>query len=380
MKILVITNLYPPQLIGGYERSMADYSRLLHQRGHKVHVLTSNTEAYTTSYTEAVAEPIINRTLKLCGEWTQQSPACYSFDVIQDALHCNRHIIRSEIESFQPDVCLSGNIDFLGLDALEIILENSIPVLHYMMNEHPGYLPEVAPKTQQYQYITCSEWIRKTLEQAGYPTATAQTIYPGAAVEEFYQEELPQRDYLRIAYASLVMPYKGAGVLMEALALLKATELKFTATFAGGSLMPEFVAALQSFAEAEGMKDQVTFTGALSREGLKQLYKNHNVLVFPSCFPEPFGISQIEAMASGLALVTSGTGGACETIRHGQEGFLFESENFLELAETLSYLPTHVDEWKTISHNGQQHALSKFGQAKAVEEIETILLELMRKI
>jgi glycogen synthase len=289
-------------------------------------------------------------------------------------------VITSEIESFQPDVCLSGNIDFLGLDALEVILANGIPVLHYVMNQHPGYLPEVAPKTPQYQYITCSEWIRKTLEQTGYPTATAQTVYPGAAVEEFYQQELPQRDYLRIAYASLVMPYKGAGVLMEALALLKATELKFTATFAGGSLTQEFVAALQSFAKEEGMQDQVSFTGALSRQGLKQLYKNHNVLVFPSRFPEPFGISQIEAMASGLALVTSGTGGACETIRHGQEGFLFESENFLELAETLHYLATHNDDWKTIFYNGQQHAMSKFSQTKAVEEIEYILLSLIRKM
>jgi glycogen synthase len=380
VKILVITNLYPPQLIGGYERSIADHARLLYQRGHAVHVLTSSTEAYTTSYTELTAEPAVKRTLNLCGEWTQQTPINYSPDRVQEILLCNRQVISAEIESFQPDVCLAGNIDFLELDALEIILASGVPILHYVMNGHPGYVAELAPKTLRYQYITCSEWIQRTLEREGYPTATAQTIYPGAAVEEFYQKELPPRDYLRIAYASLVMPYKGADILMEALSLLKTMELKFTATFAGGSLTPEFVDALQTFAKAEGMQDQIAFAGALSRQGLKQLYRKHNVLVFPSRFPEPFGISQIEAMASGLALVTSGTGGACETIRHGKEGFLFESENFLDLADTLYYLATHTDEWKAIAHNGQQHAMSKFSQTKAVEEIESVLLNLINRI
>jgi glycogen(starch) synthase len=36
MKILVISNLFPPQVIGGYERAIADYSNLLHQKGHEI--------------------------------------------------------------------------------------------------------------------------------------------------------------------------------------------------------------------------------------------------------------------------------------------------------------------------------------------------------
>jgi glycogen synthase len=104
IKILIITNLYPPQLIGGYERSMADYARLLHQKEHIVHVLTSNTEAYTTPYTETIVEPIINRTLKLCGEWTQQDPICYSFDRIQEALHYNQgyFILKRDLSKLKP--------------------------------------------------------------------------------------------------------------------------------------------------------------------------------------------------------------------------------------------------------------------------------------
>ena len=42
MKILFVTNLYPPQELGGYGRSMADFAWGLIQKGHYVEVLTSN--------------------------------------------------------------------------------------------------------------------------------------------------------------------------------------------------------------------------------------------------------------------------------------------------------------------------------------------------
>jgi glycogen synthase len=67
LRILVISNLYPPQMIGGYERAIADCARLLYQRGHEVLVLTSNAEAYTTSYTNPAIEPPVDRCLLLGG-------------------------------------------------------------------------------------------------------------------------------------------------------------------------------------------------------------------------------------------------------------------------------------------------------------------------
>ena len=42
MQILLITNLYPPQELGGYGRSMADFAWGLMQSGHHVQVLCAN--------------------------------------------------------------------------------------------------------------------------------------------------------------------------------------------------------------------------------------------------------------------------------------------------------------------------------------------------
>lgn len=376
LRILMITNLYPPQVIGGYERGMADCARLLTERGHTVLVLTSNTEEYTTHDTNTRKEPSVNRCLHLCGAWSKEGTHWFSAEQVMTRTYYNKQTVALEVQTFKPDVCLVGNIDFLGLELLEKVLADGIPVAHYVMNANPGYASDLAPNSKMHQYITCSDWIKDNLKQQGYSVETAQTIYPGAAVDDFYQTELPKRDCLRIAYASLVMPYKGADVLVEALSLLHAGGIEFSATIAGSTLQPQFVQALQEYVDSEEMQDKVKFPGVLSRQELKEMYRKHNVLVFPSRFQEPFGISQIEAMAAGLTLVTSGTGGAGEIVEHGKDGLIFESENPLHLADILSSLPARSDEWEIITRAGQQRAISELSQVRGVEKLEIVLNKL----
>lgn len=378
-RILIITNLYPPQVLGGYERSIADFARLLHHLGHQVLVLTTDNPVFSTSHvSQHYPDPTVERCLTLAGEWRRGSPMNWFAPAeVQRINQLNLDVLANRVERFRPDVALAGNIDFLGVQLLEFLLSREVPVAHYVMNMAPGYLPEQAPKSPIHRYITCSNWLTEVLREGNYPTETTKTIYPGAIVEEFYQDVLPPRDCLRIAYASIVMLYKGADVLAEALSLLNAMGVDFSATFAGDTLEPQFVAELKRFIESEGFLDRVTFAGSLSRQELRELYKTHNVLVFPSRFQEPFGISQIEAMAAGLALITSGTGGADEIVEHGVDGLKFESENSFALAEALSYLASNPEEWKAIAQKGQQKAMTQFTQRKAVEELTELLEELI---
>lgn len=377
LKILVLSNLYPPQVIGGYERAIADFASLLKQRGHDVVVLTSNAPEIATNCPEPALNPTVHRQLRLGGTWNEQGAEWLPSEQLASIHEHNIDAVQKTVQQFQPDLCLAGNITFFGIDLLRSFFAQGIPVAHYVMNAHPGYVVEQSPPDHLHRYITCSDWVRRNMHQLGYAVETAQVVYPGAAVEQFYQETLPPHDYLRIAYASLVMPYKGADTLIEALCLLHAAGVKFIATIAGGTFLPEFVQALQHLIESEGMQDCVQLPGVLSRQALSKLYKDCNVLVFPSRFEEPFGISQVEAMAAGLTLVTSGTGGASEIIEHGQDGLIFESENPLDLAECLSSLPAQPDVWLTLSQAGQRKAVSQFSQAKAVEQLESVLCELV---
>lgn len=380
LKVLLLTNLYPPQVLGGYERSMADFARLLQHRGHEVLVLTSNTPELSAVHESIYPDPPVDRGLTLLGEWSSEGAKWFPEEKTMECLQHNQSYLQTHINAFQPDLCLAGNLDFLqtSTELLNVLLEQNIPIAHYVMNAYPSYSQELTPQQSIYRFISCSNWVISSMAALGYPVATAQTIYPGADVNTFYQAELPPHDRLRIVYASLVAPYKGADVLVEALSVLNAVGVDFVATIAGGTFQPEFVAALEEFVAAEELQDKVKFVGALSRHQLRDLFRTHNVLVFPSRFQEPFGISQIEAMAAGLTLVTSGTGGALEILEEsGKDGIIFESENPLDLANALSSLVTDNTRWDAITRRGQQRAIAEFSYVKATEQLEAVFAELL---
>ena len=377
LKILVINNLFPPQVVGGYERAIADYARRLHHRGHEVLVLTANVEGLSTGYNQSEPEPMpVKRCLTLWGTWSDRGAQVFPFPWISALSVQNYQVLGPELESFGADVCLMGNLDFLGSPVAEQVLAAGIPVAHFVMNGQPGYSSDLAPQNPNYRYITVSDWIQNELCLEGYPTTTAQTIYPGAEVDQFYQPELPPQDRLRIAYAGLVMAYKGTDVFTEALYLLHQEGIDFTATIAGGSLTPDFVDHLKNFVKEEGFADKVKFTGLLDRPGLKELYKTHNVWVLPSRFNEPFSIGLIEAMVAGLTIIASDTGGSPEAMEHQESGLIFASENPLDLADNLSFLALNPDAWRAITLQGQQRALNQFSRTATIDQIEAFLWEM----
>ena len=67
------------------------------------------------------------------------------------------------------------------------------------------------------------------------------------------------------------------------------------------------------------------------------MYSLHHIGVFPSIYPEAFGITGAEIQASGLALVSSGIGGAAELIEKDCTGLQFKAGNGKDLAEKLRF-------------------------------------------
>lgn len=380
LKILVISNLFPPQVIGGYERAIADYARRLHHRGHEVLVLTANVEGLTTSYSQSEPEPMpVKRCLALWGSLTEPGFPMYPQPYATAIAIQNYQVLEQEIKLFQPDVCLAGNVDYLGQTVLDQVLVHSIPVAHYIMNAVPGYPVDLTPQSPLYKYITVSNWVKYSLTEKGYPTATAQTIYPGAAIEKFHQSQIPAHDQLRIVFAGLVMPFKGTDVLIEALYLLDQEGIDFTATIAGGCHTPEFRQDLEDFVTKEGLADKVKFTGLLNQQELIELYQNHNIWILPSRFEEPFSIGLLEAMAAGLTIIASDTGGSPEAIAHQINGLIFASEDALDLADNISFLALHPDQWQAMAIQGQKRALESLSRTKTIEEIEELFYKMLQK-
>ena len=380
-RILVVTNLFPPQEFGGYGRKLWEFSAELLRRGHAVKVLTADVPDLARpgmAGTEDI-EAHVDRSLTLYGTWKDGRAFTH-----EDRAHCVELIranIRRVLETardFGAEACLVGNLDLLATEFLDpLTRQMGVPVLHCLGNQHPGYAPEAAPRSPLYRAGPASGWVAERLAAGGYGLP-ATVIHPGARVDYFHRAVMPSTDRLRIAFASLFVTYKGPQTLINALRILHREGIDFDCTFAGEAPDADLAARCRDFVERNGMVGKVRFTGFLDRRGLSELFARCNVLVFPSVFQEPFGISQVEAMAAGLTVVGSGTGGSGEVLRDGVDGLLFKAEDHEALAGCLRRLVKDRAAWLRMALSGRDRARD-FTVARSVDRIEAVFEELIAR-
>jgi glycosyltransferase involved in cell wall biosynthesis len=379
IRILLVTNLFPPQELGGYGRMMWEFARGLRARGHTVRIVAGHADylAKAPMGDEKEMEEHVSRSLRLTGRWTNgQIVALGSRADLEAAEAANASLVLQEAFAFEPDLILVGNLDLLGVGLVHSIIYAGYPVLHALANRMPGFTPKDQPLSASYWVAPCSDWNGRVLEEAGFAAGRVSTVHPGARIDRFFRVFLPDTRHLRIAYASLVAPYKGAHVLVDALVRLRAAGCRFTAEIAGDALDQAFVDRLKAHCAQHGLSGCVSFTGFLDRKKLSALFARSNVLVFPSQFEEPFGISQVEAMAAGLVVVTSGTGGAAEIVRDGLDGLVFKAGDPSALAEKLQLLAGNQALFQKLQGASQKRALG-FSVNASVRKLETLAAELI---
>lgn len=378
-RILVVTNLLPPQEMGGYGRTVWEFSRELLARGHAVRVLTADMPHLLRKPTaeHAAFEPQVRRTLKLCGDWKNGAVVIEPDAERRKALLRENHqTILREIDEFGADVIMAGNLDLAGHFFIQAALDRGIPVLHRLGNAHPGYEPAQSPQGPLFCLAGCSAWVNEGIRAKSYPISRYEVVPPGSPLTEYFRAWPPRRERLRIAYAGLLMPYKGAHVLVNALAHLARAGIDFECTLAGDTTRPEYLDAMRAVAAEHGFLERISFPGFLGKAELAALYARSNVLVFPSVFEEPFGKTQIEAMAAGLLVVSSGSGGASEIIEHGKTGLLFPGGDARVLAERLAAAHRHPAAAEKIALAGQARAF-EFTTEASVDRIEAIFADLL---
>jgi glycosyltransferase involved in cell wall biosynthesis len=97
------------------------------------------------------------------------------------------------------------------------------------------------------------------------------------------------------------------------------------------------------YAEKLGVKANIIFTGYYPDKKLPKLYQAADVFAF-STFYEHHPFAVLEALATGLPVVTTTVGGIPETIESGKNGFLVEPFNPQSFSEKILYLLEHQAE------------------------------------
>ena len=148
-------------------------------------------------------------------------------------------------------------------------------------------------------------------------------------------------------------PAKGFAVLREAGAMLaaKRSDFEIRVTHPDPAINTPWLTAI----------------GWQSHAGIQRLYREADIAVVPSVWPEPFGLVAVEAMACGVPAVVSDTGGLGGIPVHGKSGFNFPVGDAKALA---THLETLLDDEPLRQRMGQaarQRAENAFAWPRVVE-------------
>jgi glycosyltransferase involved in cell wall biosynthesis len=205
-----------------------------------------------------------------------------------------------------------------------------------------------------------------------------KTLYNVVALDRFSPADVPpaRLDHLagwppaapptaRIVLVAAYARWKGQDVFLDAAAIMLRNhpELQVRFYIVGG---PIYRTAGSQFSQAE-LRARAEALGIAPRVGFipfqpdpADIYCAADVVVHASTRPEPFGLTIVEAMACGRAVVISKAGGAAELFTEGQDAVGVPPGDVRALAESMTHLVTDPDRRRRLGKQARQTAVVRF--------------------
>lgn len=405
MRILLITTFYPPHVIGGWEQVVEECNGALQAGSHVTHVLTSTHGLGSPAY-----EPGVDRVLSLEADLNHYNPA--SLLTYRKRIEKNLRATRDVIQRFKPDVVFV-HIMWNLTRGIPWLAEQMCPgrVMYYVADHWPC----VADPHEQYWKEQSARpvrglgkklvgpialhWIRncnrsfqlkfgrvlcvshairnELIEKAGLNPANLYVVYNGIEMARFYRDcstARPLDGTLSLLFAGSLVWHKGVHTAIEAMnALRKAgqhTGIRLTIV---GSGHPDYERQLRQLVTQHGLEDDIEFRPRISREEIADLLPRFDVLVFPSTWEEPLARMTQEAMASGLVVIGTPTGGTREILKDGETGLTFRPGDAEGLARQILRLRDNPRLYSKLARQGQALIVEKCDLRRMNAEIEAHL-------
>lgn len=412
MRILVVTNLYPPHYHGGYELRCSQVVEGMRSAGHTVRVLTSSyglpatTSRHAAWWVEESNGVPVERRLNQY-RWPPQ-PAGRPWRIRQARRELtDARILTKAAGDFRPDIVNWWNMYGLSKLLLPLPPRWAIPDVHWIEDTWmiDDYTREGKPPLDLWSALWDGRWgpralrplarvigrewerrvgregiptrqfpnrpahvcfvsehMRTLHRQGGLDFPSSEVIHGGVPADRFYQalEARPLgRSRVRVLYVGQLTPDRGLPTLLEALDHIDAgAQSRIELSVVGGGPAPHENRVKQQ-AAALRVATSVTFLGKVQHDGMPQLYERHDLLVFPSVRNEGLPLTMVEAMLAGCAVITTGSGGAMEVARAADLP-LFPKGDAVALSRLLAFMVTHPDEMREVADRGQRVAMKEF--------------------
>ncbi|MBA2354945.1 MAG: glycosyltransferase family 4 protein, partial [Acidobacteria bacterium] len=394
MRVLVVSNLFPPAAIGGYEIGASWLCRELARRGHTVTVCSAS--RYLWAHTTHVDDVPCVAPGDL--PWIDAGTAMFGFDLprlldggyapVFDDARLGAHealigsppkrvALRDAARAAAPDAVLLFNPAGLLLPVLHEIqdaLPDPVRTVAYVSDDWPLRWPAAHPLAELLSprcaaerpslapliallhesglqegirapilddVLFCSEFLRRTVGEAavgGVPTRVVHWGLPAVSSRPAAPATAWDSDAaLDLAFCGQVLHHKGLAQLLQALPHTRRPHRLVVI----GDQTSDYGVLCQRLVEAHGLDDRVRFAGKLDPEATWQaLHAQAQVLVVPSLqlagsFEEPFSIAVLQGMALGCVVLASATDGTPEAIDDGRTGQLCDVTDPITLAGAI---------------------------------------------
>ncbi len=362
MRILNISSLYPPNVVGGAEQGLQTISNAMVQLGHEVHVVTLRSpgqEAQANSQgVEVHRVTLANRYWpfdKQRHERKAWEKAAWHLRDTSNKTMARR--ARAIVARVQPDIVLTRNLQGFSTAVMPAIKSLDLPLAHVL---HDYAL--ICPQTTLYRNgracglrdRRCGEcrvlsWPRAKHARSvdfvigvshsvlGFhhdhglflqtPSAVVYNALKPSMIESSGPRPTPRDRSLVFGFIGRIEKFKGVETLLHAAQQLAKQGVTAEFRLAGRGEEAYINALRARFPEVD-----LTFPGFVNNV---EFYRAVDVLVYPSEWLEALGNGVFEAYSQGLPVIGSNIGGIPETISHEVDGLVFEAGNVSQLAAQM---------------------------------------------
>ena len=216
--------------------------------------------------------------------------------------------------------------------------------------------------------VTVSESSRRDIASAFDIDGTnIAVVHNGIDAQHFYPVPEITREPLRlISTASADQPLKGSVHLVRAIALLRESHPGVRLTIVG---KPKPGGPTEALIKELNLGEQISFQGDLDTQQIRELYARSTVAVVPSEY-EGFGLPAGEAMACGVAVVSTDGGALPEVV--GDQAVIVAAGSGEALADGIAQLLDNPQRREQLARGGRERILKHFNWGNAAAQMDAL--------
>ncbi|MFC1624377.1 glycosyltransferase family 4 protein [Candidatus Omnitrophota bacterium] len=360
-----------PPIIGGVETHLTIILPEMLKAGHKVYVLTGAAEG--AKVVDKYRGVFIQRTPIMDLNWLSKRGLNGLAPEIEE-------VFVRFLNKVRPDVIHCHNMHYFSKPHARTIerlaKKNGIPLILTAHNVWDDNLFLDLTKNIKWDHIIAvSHFIKKELIGVGCAHRRISVIHHG--IDQYaYNPKLKYGDLFRryprlkgkkiIFHPARMGLAKGCDVTIKALRIIRERFPNIMLVLAGTKHIIDWaltqqkdIAYMVNLVELFDMRKNVHID-AFKLDDMPRLYAASTVCVYPSTACEPFGLTMLEALASGKPMVVTETGGMPEIIKDGINGFVIPIKDFEGLASRTIQLLSDSDLRERFGYTGRQMVEQSF--------------------